>query len=98
MDSKLIDFHSYTPVNDLWPRLVEKIGLDKARRAIAQAVDLQGMHGQPDTLAVLFFETCGLALISSDSLYRQTGIPIPSSRMVLLASIREGTLQLLHHL
>ena len=97
MDFKLIDLHSYTPVNDLWPRLVEKIGLEKARRAMAQAVDLQGMQGEVGTLVVLFFETCGLALIRSDALYRQTGIPSPTSRTILLASIREETLQLLSH-
>ncbi len=98
MNSKLIDLNSYTQVDDLWSRLVDRIGLDKAKRAISQAVDLRAMNAKPSILSVLFFETCGLALVSAETLSFQADIPVPSSRMVLIASLREKTLQLLNHI
>ncbi len=89
--------HTYTPVNDLWPRLIKKIGMDKAQLAIKQALDLQSMNGQAGVLAVLLYETCGLALISSESLRKHTGIVVHQPHMVLLVSVRDETIQLLKH-
>ena len=65
MSSLSIDFAASAPVNDLWPSLVEKLGLERSQRAVRQALDLQAMQGSDDTLPVLFCETCGLALASS---------------------------------
>jgi hypothetical protein len=33
----------FTPVNDLWPQLVERLGLERSSRAVQQALDLQAM-------------------------------------------------------
>ena len=90
-----IDFASCTPVNHLWPALVERLGSEKAQQAVGQALDLQGMSGQSGSLPVLFVETCGLALASSDLLREQTGLNGHGDRMVLLLSTREQSLQLL---
>ncbi len=90
-----IDFASCTPVNHLWPALVERLGSEKAQQAVRQALDLQGMSGQSGSLPVLFVETCGLALASSDLLREQTGLNGHGDRMVLLLSTREQSLQLL---
>tara|TARA_B100001093_G_scaffold312399_1_gene298101 strand:+ start:2609 stop:2905 length:297 start_codon:yes stop_codon:yes gene_type:complete len=90
-----IDFASCTPVNHLWPALVERLGSEKAQQAVRQALDLQGMSGQSGSLPVLFVETCGLALASSDLLREQTGLNSHGDRMVLLLSTREQSLQLL---
>ena len=97
MNNLPTQIHSYTPVNDLWPRFIEKIGIDKAQRAIKQALDLQSMSGNVGTLAVLLYETCGLALISSESLRKHIGMPAYQARMVLLVSVREESIQLLRH-
>jgi hypothetical protein len=53
------------------------------------------MSGQSGSLPVLFVETCGLALASSDLLREQTGLNGHGDRMVLLLSTREQSLQLL---
>jgi hypothetical protein len=90
-----IDFASCTPVNHLWPALVERLGSEKEQQAVRQALDHQGMSGQSGSLPVLFVETCGLALASSDLLREQTGLNGHGDRMVLLLSTREQSLQLL---
>ncbi len=90
-----MDFSECTPVNHLWPALVERLGSEKAQQAVRQALDLQGMSGQRGSLPVLFVETCGLALASSDLLREQTGLNGHGHRMVLLFSRREQCLQLL---
>ncbi len=97
MNTLQIELHSYAHINDLWPRLVEKIGSDKAQRAVKQALDLQCMHGGVGTIAVLLFETCGIALISAEALSYQTGLQVHGSHMVLLASVREESIQLIRH-
>ena len=53
------------------------------------------MRGHPGSLPVLFVETCGLALASSDLVREQTGLNAHGVRMVLLISTREQALQLL---
>ena len=98
MSETSIDFVGYTPVNHLWPQLVERLGLDKAQRAVHQALDLQGMQGHAGTLPVLLVETCGLALASSELLRHQTGFACHGDRMVLLLSRREEAVQLLHQI
>jgi len=97
MTGSPIDFSPCEPVNGLWPALVERLGLEKAQRAVRQALDLQRMSGHGGTLPVLFCETCGLALASTDLLREQTGLNAHGDRMVLLYSSRAQELQLLQH-
>ena len=95
MRTPLTDLTSYTPVNYLWSRLVERLGMENSQRAVRQALDLQSMHGNEGTLPVLLVETCGLALANSELLYQQAGLPCAGKRIVLLISTRESALQLL---
>ena len=97
MTGSSIDFSTCEPVNGLWPSLVERLGLEKAQRAARQALDLQQMSGHGGTLPVLFCETCGLALASTDSLREQTGLNGHGEHMVLLYSSRAQEVQLLQH-
>jgi len=97
MTGSSIDFSACEPVNGLWPSLVERLGLEKAQRAVRQALDLQQMSGHGGTLPVLFCETCGLALASTDLLREQTGLNAHGDRMVLLYSSRSQEVQLLQH-
>lgn len=97
MTSPVDDFAACLPVNHLWPAFVDRLGVDKAQRAVRQALDLQGMRGHDGTLPVLFSETCGLALASTDLVREQTGLNAHGERMVLLLSVREQTIQLLQH-
>ncbi len=90
-----LNFSGCQPVNHLWPQLVERLGTDKAQRAVCQALDLQGMHGDDSTLPVLLVATCGLTLVSTDLLRHQSGLACHGSRMVLLLSVRDEEVQLL---
>ena len=95
MSDAQLDFAALTPVNHLWPAFVERFGTDKAQRAVRQALDLQGMRGHDGTLPVLFVETGGLALASTDLVREQTGLNAHGDRMVLLLSSRDQVIQLL---
>ena len=97
MASMDFDFAACTPVNHLWPALVERLGSEKAQQAIRQALDLQATRGHEGTLPVLFTETCGLALAGTDLLRELTGLNAYGERMVLLLSSREQLVQLLQH-
>ena len=89
------DFSAFKPVNDLWPACVERLGLDRSKRAVQQALDLQGMSGGPATLPVLFADTCGVALASTVLLREQTGLNAHAEGMVLLLSKASGEIQLI---
>ena len=95
MSDAQLDFAALTPVNHLWSAFVERLGTDKAQRAVRQALDLQGMRGHDGTLPVLFVETGGLALASTDLVREQTGLNAHGDRMVLLLSSRDQVIQLL---
>ena len=82
MSDSQLDFAALDPVNHLWPAFVERLGSDKARRAVRQALDLQGMRGHQGTLPVLFTETAGLALASTALVREQTGLNAHGERMV----------------
>jgi hypothetical protein len=97
MADATLDLARFTPVNDLWPQLVERLGLERSGRAVQQALDLQAMHGTAATLPLLLVETCGLALVQSEQLRRQTGLVGASERLVLLVSQRQLSVQLLQH-
>ena len=89
-----VDFEASAPVNDLWPALVERLGLERSQRAVRQALDLQAMQGSAATLPVLFCETCGLALASTDLLREQTGLNGHGENYVLLFSAKANAVQL----
>ena len=89
-----VDFEASSPVNDLWPALVERLGLERSQRAVRQALDLQAMQGSAATVPVLFCETCGLALASTDLLREQTGLNGHGDDFVLLFSPRSNAVQL----
>ena len=94
MSHPSVDFAASAPVNDLWPTLVEKLGLERSQRAVRQALDLQAMQGSSGTLPVLFCETCGLALASTDLLREQIGLNAHGDDYVLLYSPKTQTVQL----
>jgi hypothetical protein len=95
MSDPSLDLARFTPVNHLWPDLVERLGLERSSRAVQQALDLQAMHGTSSTLPLLLVETCGLALVQAEQLRRQTGLVGAGDRLVLLLSQRSACLQLL---
>ena len=94
MSHPSVDFAASAPVNDLWPSLVERLGLERSQRAVRQALDLQAMQGSAATLPVLFCETCGLALASTDLLREQTGLNGHGENYVLLFSAKANAVQL----
>ena len=96
MDVLELDLAAATPVNHLWPDLVESLGLERSARATRQALDLQRMRGLPGTLPLLLVETCGLGLLDRGQLRAATGLPLPEGdRLVLLFSRSRMLLQLL---
>ena len=68
------------------------------QRAVLQALDLQAMRGTGASLPVLFTETGGLALASTDLVREQTGLNAHGERIVLLLSSQEQAIQLLQHI
>ncbi len=84
------------PVNYLWIHLSESLGIDKATQAVRQAIDLQAMNGSQETLPVLFFETCGIALGTLKSIRSQTDIPLHGDKEVLLFSHKQKVFQILY--
>jgi len=96
MTDSQLDFAALDPVNHLWPAFVERLGSEKAQRAVRQALDLQGMRGHQGTLPVLFTETGGLALGQHRSgAGSRRVLNAHGERMVLLLSTREQVIQLL---
>ena len=91
-----LDLAAATPVNHLWPELVERLGLERSARAARQALDLQAMRGLPGTLPLLLVETCGVGLVDRDQPRTATGLPLPHGEGVLLLFSRSRmVLQLL---
>ena len=95
MPAPQLDFAALVPVNHLWPTFVERLGTDRSQRAVRQALDLQGMRGHLGSLPVLFTETGGLALASTDLVREQTGLNAHGKDMVLLLSSRTNECQLI---
>ena len=81
--------------NELWPNFINKIGIIKANLAIRQALDLQRMQGSNATLPVLILETCGTALVNSESVKNLIGISYFDQGMVLIFSSKLKAIQLL---
>ena len=94
-NSLSVDFSNCNIVETLFPEFVERIGFEKTKRAIHQAIDLQRMNARERNLPVLITETCGLALINVDTFYSQTGILCNKKGVVLLLSIRTNAMQII---
>jgi hypothetical protein len=91
-----LDLAGCSPVNDLWPQLVERLGFERSARAARQALDLQAMRGGPGSVPLLFAETCGVGLMERERLRAVTGLPVPEGAGVLLLVSRpRQALQLL---
>ena len=89
------NFHNCNLSNDLWSTFVNHIGLSKAKLAIRQCLDLQDMQGDKSTLPVLILETCGSALIRTETLRSLTGLPSFDKGIVLIYSNKSNLIQLL---
>mgnify|MGYP001374934014 CR=1 FL=1 len=94
-NSLIVDLSNCNVVETLLPELVERIGFEKTKRAINQALDLQRMNSSKSNLPILISETCGLALINVDTFYFQTGILCNRKGVVLLLSIRNNAMQVI---
>ena len=81
--------------NDLWPDFINKIGFIKANLAVRQSLDLQRMQGSTSTLPVLILETCGSALVDSQSIKTYIGLSYVEQGMVLIFSSKLKAIQLL---
>ena len=89
------DFDKCCLSNELWPKFVRKIGINKAKLAVRQALDLQIMQGSTSTLPVLILETCGTALVNSQVVKTHIGLNYSDQRMLLIYSNKLNALQLL---
>ena len=77
-------FSECLPVNYLWPEFVDKLGIERAQKAVRESLDLQRMYGSRASLPVLLVETCGLALAKIDIVRKKTGFACHGDCMVLL--------------
>ena len=83
--------------NDLWPDFLNKFGFIKANLAIRQSLDLQRMQGSNLTLPVLIIETCGTALLNSQTVKTYIGLSYLEPGMVLIFSSKLNAIQLLRY-
>ena len=85
----------YTLSNNLWSDFINKIGFSKAKLAVRQSLNLQRMQGSTDTLPVLFLDTCGSALVYSNSVKTFIGLSSFDHGMVLIFSTKLKAIQLI---
>tara|TARA_Y100001968_G_scaffold21741_1_gene17200 strand:- start:599 stop:895 length:297 start_codon:yes stop_codon:yes gene_type:complete len=90
-----LDFDKSVLSNDLWPDFVSNIGTMKAKLAVSQALDLQRMQGNSETLPVLILETCGTALINYQVVKALIGLSYIERDMILIYSNQLNAIQLL---
>ena len=81
--------------NDLWPNFINKVGFVKAKLAVRQSLDLQLMQGSTLTLPLLILETCGTALVNSETVKTYIGLSSLDQGMVLIFSSKLNAIQLL---
>ncbi len=91
-----LDFTECQLLNILWPEFLEQVGVDKASQAIRQALDLQAIAGNADTLPILFLETCGVGLTTLMAVRASTGISLKGEKEVLIFSHRQKAFQILY--
>ena len=93
--SSFFDFDKCSISNELWPEFVNKMGIDKAKLAVHQALDLQKMQGSTFTLPVLIMETCGSALVNSQVVKNHVGLSCIEKGMLFIYSKKLNSIQLL---
>ena len=86
----------FNAANHLWANLIERLGTDRACKAVNQALDLQRMNGNSPTLPVLLYETCGIALANIDLVRKKIGFSCYGKGMILILSTKDNLVQLLH--
>ena len=89
------NFDECTLSNELWSNFINKIGSFKAKLAVRQSLDLQKMHGSNSTLPVLFLDTCGSALVDSNSVKNFIGLSNLDHGLLLIFSSKLKAIQLL---
>ena len=94
-NSSFFDFDKCFVSNDLLPNFINRIGTSKTKLALRQALDLQKMQGNSDTLPVLILETCGTALINSQFVRNYIGMSYVEEGMLLIYSNNLKAIQLL---
>tara|TARA_Y100001968_G_scaffold316346_1_gene344071 strand:- start:189 stop:488 length:300 start_codon:yes stop_codon:yes gene_type:complete len=92
-----INLSDCKPVNHLWPHMVEKLGPKPANNAVRQALDMQRMQGNSNTLPVLIMQTCGIALVSIDLIHQQTGFSCRDQGIILILSKKDKLIQLIRN-
>ena len=97
-NSSYFGLHDCALSNDLWPDFINKIGFIKANLAVRQSLDLQRMQGSRSTLPVLIVETCGSALVESQTVKAYVGISFLEHGMVLIFSSKLNAIQLLRNI
>tara|TARA_B100000214_G_C23608396_1_gene463970 strand:- start:31 stop:336 length:306 start_codon:yes stop_codon:yes gene_type:complete len=93
--SSFLNFKECVISNDLLSNFIDKIGLFKSKLAVRQALDLQRMQGSSSTLPVLILETCGTALVNSQSVKNYIGLTYIDEGMLLIYSYKLNAIQLL---
>ena len=93
--NRTIDFSGFQVVDYLWAQLIDDLGLEKTKQAVSQALDLQRMNGNKETVPILIVETCGMAISRIATIYAYTGILCNRKGMILILSIRSNALQLI---
>ena len=93
-----LELSNCRPVNYLWKYLLKRFEVEKAHQLISQALDLQRMRGNKDTLPVLFIQTGGIALTTYKFLKNETGFTIYGEKLVLLFSPKKKSFQLINEL
>jgi len=94
-NSSYFNFKECSFSNELWPNFINKIGILKAKLAVRQCLDLQLMQGNSYTLPVLIVETCGAALVNSQSIRTYIGLSCEEQGMLLIYSAKLKSIQLL---
>jgi len=97
MKTVRIEFSKYESVNFLWPELIEDYGLDKARKIVSQAIDLQKMNGTKNsTIPIIFSGTGGLALIPIQMIEKENFKNNYKDNQVLIFNLKRKSFQILN--
>ena len=96
MKNIILELSNYDSVDFLWSDLIEKFGCEKAKKIISQAIDLQKMYGKKNvTMPIIFNGTGGSALISINSLEKETSLMNLNEKQVLIFNPKGKSFQLL---
>ena len=94
-NSSFLNFDDCKLSNDLWPYFINEIGINKAKSAVRQSLDLQTMQGNIYTVPVLLLETCGSALVSTQVIQSYIGLSCEGKGILLIYSRKLKSIQLI---